>query len=87
MAPDIVSWSDSETRISRVLSRTASIVSFDSTFSDAYPSHWQMSPTACELPNAELGARHTGLPGFSEEEKTTIGGHATLDNSFVQRDA
>src|SRR6266702_4524870 len=92
MAPRIVSWSDIEICISPIpnLSSAASIISFDSTFSDTYPSHSQMPPTASEapgLPSAELGAKHTKLPGFSEEGKTPTGGHATTDDSFIRHDA
>ncbi len=90
MAPRIVSWSDNEICISPVLSSAASIVSFDSTFSDTYPSHCQMSPTASEasgLPSAEFGAKYTNLPGFSEEGKRPRGGHTTPDDSFIRHDA
>ncbi|KAH9067696.1 hypothetical protein EDB87DRAFT_1573273 [Lactarius vividus] len=87
MAPPIVSWSDNEICISPVLSSAASIVSFDSTFSDTYLS--RISPNALEapgLPRAKFGAEYTGLPGFSEG---TIprGGQATPDESFIQHDA
>ncbi|KAH9006216.1 hypothetical protein EDB86DRAFT_696514 [Lactarius hatsudake] len=90
MAPRIVSWNDNEICVSPILSSAASIVSFDSTFSDTYPSHSQMSPTASEtlgLPSAEFGAQYTSLPEFPEEEKTPRGGHTAPDNSFVQHDA
>ncbi|KAH8979169.1 hypothetical protein EDB86DRAFT_677300 [Lactarius hatsudake] len=90
MAPRIVSWTDNEICVSPILSSAASIVSFDSTFSDTYPSHSQMSPTASEtlgLPSAEFGAQYTSLPEFPEEEKTPRGGHTTPDDSFVQHAA
>ncbi|KAH9175002.1 hypothetical protein EDB89DRAFT_430094 [Lactarius sanguifluus] len=90
MAPHIVSWSDSEICMSPVLSSAVSIVSFDSTFSDTYPSHLQMSPTASEapgLPSAEFEAQHASLPGFPEEGKTPRSGHTTPDDSFIQHDA
>ncbi len=90
MAPPIVSWSDNEISITPVLSSTASIVSFDSTFSDTYPSHSQMPPTASEargLHSADIGAKHTSPPGFSEAGKTLRGGHATPDDSFKRHDA
>ena len=90
MAPRIVSWNDIEISLSPVLSSAASIISFDSTFSDTYPSHSQMSPTASEalkLPSADLGARHTSLLGFSEGIKSPRGGHATPDGSFIRHDA
>ncbi|KAI9465231.1 hypothetical protein BJY52DRAFT_1209647 [Lactarius psammicola] len=85
MAPRIVSWSDNEISISPVPS-SASIVSFDSTFSDTYPNHSLMSPTASEapgLPYAEFGAKHTG---FSEEAKIPRCGHGTPDGSFKRHD-
>ncbi len=88
MAPRIVSWRDNNICISPVLSSAASIVSFDSTFSDTYPSHSQMSPTASEapwLPSAEFGAKDTGLPGCSEG-KIPRDGHATPDDSFIRHD-
>ncbi|KAI9465239.1 hypothetical protein BJY52DRAFT_1183824 [Lactarius psammicola] len=90
MAPRIVSWSDNEICISPVLSSAASIVSFDSTFSDTYPGHSQMSPTASEapgLPSTEFRAKHTSLPGFSEEGKMSRGVRATPDDSFIRHDA
>jgi hypothetical protein len=69
MAHRIVSWGDQEV----CMSPAASIVSFDSTFSEMFPSYSQIPPTASELPglhNADLGAMHTSLPGFSEGRKT-----------------
>jgi hypothetical protein len=84
-APRIVSWSDNELCISPVLSSAASIVSFDSTFSDAY-----MSPTTAEAPvphSADLAARHTCFPGFSDGGKTARGGHTTPDDSFARHGA
>ncbi|KAH9175017.1 hypothetical protein EDB89DRAFT_1848334 [Lactarius sanguifluus] len=84
MTPPIVSWSDNEICISPVLSSSASIVSFDSTFSDTYLSH--ISPTAPEapgLPTAKFGAE---LPGFSKG-KIPRGTHATPDDSFIRHDA
>ncbi|KAH9051017.1 hypothetical protein EDB83DRAFT_2317098 [Lactarius deliciosus] len=90
MAPHIVSWSDNEICMSPALSSAVSIVSFDSTFSDTYPSHLQMSPTASEapgIPSADFGAQYTSLPGFPEEEKTPGSEHATSDDSFIQHDA
>lgn len=85
MAPRIVSWRDRETCISPALSSAASIVSFDSTFSDLYPSHSQMTPTAPEAlgPHSD---QHTSFPGVLEEGRTPRGAHATLDDSFVQHD-
>ncbi|KAH9024292.1 hypothetical protein EDB84DRAFT_1564465 [Lactarius hengduanensis] len=79
MAPNIVSWGDNEICISPVLSSAASIISFDSTFSDTSPSRSQMSPTTSEDP---------GLPsaGFSEG-KIPRGGHTTPDDSFIRHDA
>ncbi|KAH9005682.1 hypothetical protein EDB83DRAFT_2302658 [Lactarius deliciosus] len=87
MTPPIVSWSDNEICISPVLSSAASIVSFDSTFSDTYLS--RISPTASEapgLPTAQFGAEYTGLPGFSEG-KIPRGRHPTPDDSFIRHDA
>jgi hypothetical protein len=49
-----------------------------------------MSPTASEtlgLPSDQFGARHSSLPGLSEEGRTPKGGHAALDDSFVRHDA
>ncbi|KAH8996885.1 hypothetical protein EDB92DRAFT_1539674 [Lactarius akahatsu] len=86
----IVSWNDISAmspKMSPVLSSAASIVSFDSTFSDTYPSHLQMSPTASEapgLPSAGFGVQH--LPGFPEEGKTSRSGHTTPGDSFIQHD-
>ncbi|KAH9032590.1 hypothetical protein EDB85DRAFT_2145497 [Lactarius pseudohatsudake] len=88
MAPNIVSWGDNEICISPVLSSAASIVSFDSIFSDTSPSRSQTPPIASEtpgLPNAEFGAKQTGLPGFSEGN-IPRGGHTT-DDSFIRHDA
>ncbi|KAH9005683.1 hypothetical protein EDB83DRAFT_2236995 [Lactarius deliciosus] len=88
MAPPIVSWSDNEIWTSPVLSSAASIVSFDSTFSDTYPSHPQTPPTASEapgLPGAGFGAKQTGHPGFSEG-KIPRGGQAIADDSFIRHD-
>ncbi|KAH9174991.1 hypothetical protein EDB89DRAFT_429439 [Lactarius sanguifluus] len=85
MAPHIIFWSDDEICMSPVLSSAASIVSFDSTFSDTYPNYLQMSPTASEapdLPSSEFEAEHTSLPRFPEEGKAT-----TPDDSFIQHDA
>jgi hypothetical protein len=87
MAHRIVSLSDNELCISPVLSSAASIVSFDSTFSDT-ESHWKMSPTASEapcLPGAGFEAKHTNLPKFLEGS-TPRGRHTTPDNSFVRHD-
>ena len=89
MAPHIISWSDREICISPVLSSAASTISFDSTFSDPIPSHSPMSPTASEalgLPGDKFGARYNNLPGFSDEGRTSRGGHATLNDSFVRHD-
>jgi hypothetical protein len=87
MAPRIVSWSDREICISPVLSSAASIVSFDSTLSDLFPSHSQMPPTtSLGLPSDQFGAKHASLPGVSEEGRTPRGAHATLDDSFVRHD-
>ena len=83
-APRIVSWSDQKTHISPVLSSSASIVSFDSTFSvsDTFPSHFQMSPTASEALGAQFGANHTSIPDFLE-----YGKNATPDDgSFLRHD-
>ncbi len=68
-----------------ILSSAASIVSFDSTFSDTYSTFSQMSPTPV-LNSADLGAKHTSLPELSEIAKTPIGGHATTDDSFRRHD-
>jgi hypothetical protein len=49
-----------------------------------------MSPTASEalgLPSDQFGARYSSLPGVLEEGRIPKGGHATLDDSFVQHDA
>ena len=50
-----------------------------------------MSPTASEeapgLPSTEFGAKHTSLPGFSEEGKAPRGVHATPDDLFIRHDA
>ena len=91
MAPRIVSWSEKEICISPVPSSAASDISFDSAFSDSYPNHSQMSPTASEalgLPSDQFGAEHTSLPGVSEEGRTPRGEreHTTLDDSFVRHD-
>ena len=89
MAPRIVSWSEREIPISPVLSSAASVISFDSTFSDSYPSHSEMSPTAPEalgLPSDQFGATHTSLPRVSEEGRTPRGEHATLDDSYARHD-
>ena len=79
MAPRIVSWSDQKVHISPILSSSASIVSFDSTFSvsDTFPSHFQMSLTDSEAPGAQ-----TSLPDFLEGGK-----NATPDDgSFLRHD-
>ena len=63
----------------------ASIVSFDSTLSDAY-----MPPTTSKPPefySTDLGTRHTTFPAFSEGGETARGGHETPDDSFVRHDA
>ncbi|KAF8270190.1 hypothetical protein EI94DRAFT_1798413 [Lactarius quietus] len=88
MASRIVSWSDNDICLSPVPSSTASIVSFDSTFSDKDPSYWQMTPAAeaLRLSSAEFGDKGTSPPRFSEEGRTPRGGHATLDESFVRHD-
>ncbi|KAI9441602.1 hypothetical protein H4582DRAFT_1397150 [Lactarius indigo] len=91
MASHIVSWSDNEIYISSLPSSAASIVSFDSTFSDTYSGQIQMSPTASEseargLPGAGFRARHTSLPGFPEEGKTPRNEHTTPDDSFIRHD-
>ncbi|KAH9005685.1 hypothetical protein EDB83DRAFT_753127 [Lactarius deliciosus] len=87
MTPHIVSWSDNEITISPVLSSAASIVSFDSTFSDTYPSHLQMSPTAEPpgLPSHGFGAKQTSLPRFSEG-KIPRNDHTTPDDSFIRHE-
>jgi hypothetical protein len=90
MAPHIVSWSDREICISPVISSAASVISFDSTFSDPIPNHSQMSPTASEalgLPSDQFGPKYSSLPGLSEEGRIPRGGHPTLDDSFVRHDA
>ncbi|KAH9014806.1 hypothetical protein EDB83DRAFT_2299349, partial [Lactarius deliciosus] len=47
-----------------------------------------MSPTASDGPtSAELGARHTSLPGVSTEGKTPGSGNTTSDDSFIRHDA
>ncbi|KAH8986716.1 hypothetical protein EDB92DRAFT_2116328 [Lactarius akahatsu] len=87
MTPHIVSWSDNEIFTSPVLSSAASIISFDSTFSDTYLSHSQMSPTASKAPGlhiAHIGAKYTTFLEFSENPG---GGHATPDDSFIRHDA
>ena len=80
MTPRIVSWSDNEICMSPVLSSAASIVSFDSTFSDAH-----MPPTP-ELYGTDLGARNT-FPGFSDGEITAGVRHTTPDESFIRHDS
>ena len=49
-----------------------------------------MSPTAATeapgLPSAEFRANHTSLPEIPEGVKTSKGGQATPDDSFVQHD-
>ncbi|KAH9006218.1 hypothetical protein EDB86DRAFT_697166 [Lactarius hatsudake] len=90
MTPHIVSWSDNEISISPVLSSAASIISFDSIFSDTYPSHSRMSPTASRAPGlhiADVGAEHTNFFRFSEGRQIPGGGHATPDDSFVRHDS
>ena len=88
MTPRIVSSDDSGICVSAVLSRTAPIVTFGSTISDTYPSHWQTSLTAFEapgLPSAEI--EDARVLGFSEGGKTSRDGHATLDDPFTRHDA
>ncbi|KAH9067683.1 hypothetical protein EDB87DRAFT_20195 [Lactarius vividus] len=90
MTPHIVSWSDNEICISPVLSSAASIVSFDSSFSDIFSSHSQMSPTASKAPGlhiAGIGAKHTTFLEPSEGRKIPGGGHTTPDDSFIRHDA
>ncbi|KAF8270191.1 hypothetical protein EI94DRAFT_1723338 [Lactarius quietus] len=89
MADRIVSWSDNKHCMSPVMSSTASIISFDSAFSDTQ-SYREMSPTASEVPQlpsagAESDAKHANLIKFPEEE-TPRDGHATPDESFVRHD-
>ena len=86
MAHRVVSWSDNELCTSPVLSSAASIVSFDSTFSDT-ESDWKMSLTASEarLPSAGFEAKHADLPKFLEES-TSRGRHTMPDKSFVRHD-
>ncbi|KAI9441600.1 hypothetical protein H4582DRAFT_2073767 [Lactarius indigo] len=91
MASHTVSWTDDEICISPIPSSAASIVSFDSTFSDTYPTHIQMSLTASEseargLPGAGFRARHTSPPRFPEEGKTPRNEHTTPDDSFIRHD-
>ena len=48
-----------------------------------------MSPTASEalgLPSDQFEAKHTSLPGVSEEGRTPRGEHATLDDSYARHD-
>jgi hypothetical protein len=87
MASRIVSWSDNGICISPVPSSTASIVSFDSTFSDTAPSYSQMTLASEALKHfrAEFGDKNTSPPRFSEGS-TPRGGHATSDESFVRHD-
>jgi hypothetical protein len=87
MAHRIVSWSDSELCITPVLPSAASIVSFDSTFSDT-ESYGKMSPIASEvpcLPSIGFEAKNPNLPKFLEG-KTPRGRHTTPDDSFVRHD-
>ena len=92
MAPRIISWSDREICISPVhrdSSSSASIISFDSTFSDPIPGHSLMPPTDSEvlgLPSDKFGARYSNLLRLSDEGRTPRDGHATLDDSFVRHD-
>ncbi|KAI9441605.1 hypothetical protein H4582DRAFT_1810947 [Lactarius indigo] len=93
MVPHTVFWSDNGICISPVLSSAASIVSFDSTFSDTYPSpspsRSQICPTASETAvphSADVGAEHTSPPGFSARIKLR-NGYATPDGSFIRHDA
>ncbi|KAF8270188.1 hypothetical protein EI94DRAFT_1681019 [Lactarius quietus] len=92
MADRIVSWSDNKLGLSPVMSSTASIVSFDSTFSDTQ-SYREMSPTASssEVPwvpsaSAEFDSKHANLLKFPEEG-TPRDAHATPDESFVRHDS
>ena len=94
MAPRIISWSDREVCISPVhrdsSSSTASIIFFDSKFSDPIPSHSPMSPTGSEAlghPSDKFGAQYSNLPGLSDEGRTPRGGHATLEDSFARHEA
>jgi hypothetical protein len=87
MAHRIVSWSDNELCITPVLPSAASIVSFDSTFSDT-ESYGKMSPTASEvpcLPSTGFEAKHANLPKFLEG-RTPRGRHTMPDDSFVRHD-
>ena len=85
MAHRVVSWSDNELCTSPVLSSTASIVSFDSTFSDT-EGDMKMSLTASEapcLPSAGFEAKHAR---FLEEKGEPRGRRTMPDNSFVRHD-
>ncbi|KAF8270193.1 hypothetical protein EI94DRAFT_1659180 [Lactarius quietus] len=87
MARRFVSWSDIET--SPVLSSAASMISFDSTFSDTHTRYLQMSPTASEAPSVlsnECRTKDIGLPRLSEEGKIPRRWLATLDDSFMRHD-
>ena len=69
------------------MSSAASNISFDSTFSDTYPSYSQMPPIASETPirhNTDLGEMHTSLPEISEGRETPRSGHTTPDDSFIR---
>ena len=85
MAPRIVSWSNREICISPVRSSAASIISFDSIFSDSIPS--PIGSEVLGLPSDKFGAGYSNLPGLSDEGRTPRSGHATLDDSFVRHDA
>ena len=70
------------------MSPAASIVSFDSTFSETSPSHLQISPTASETPglhDADRGVMHTSLPEISEGRKTLRSEHTTPDHHSFTR--
>ena len=80
MAPHIVSLGDHEICMSPVLSSVASIVSFDTTFSE-------MPPTASETSGthgADLEAEHANLLGG---RKTPRGEHAAPDDLSIKHHA
>jgi hypothetical protein len=90
MAHRIVFWSDNKLCISPVLSShsAASIVSFDSTFSDSTASYWKMSPTASasEVPSHPSAGFEASLPKFPEDGKMSRSGYTTPGDSFVRHD-
>ena len=82
MAHRIVSWGDHENCLSQVLSSAASVVSFDSTFSEMDSTHSQMPSTASEAPelhSADFEATH------HKGRKALRGEQATPDDSYLVR--